>query len=355
MKVTTIDKKDLAAGLGRLESAYQLFGPVRNKEFHEFRALSPGQLPDLSAPGTRLSPKAVVYPQSELMFTFSVDQNVPDHHQLKEAAKNYAPRAVLGIRPCDAAGFEVVKRNFDNPEYPDPYWVRAYDATTFVGLACSDPQATCFCTSVGSGPFDTAGLDVLLVEAGDAYLAQILTEKGQALMETAGWTAAADPAEADAELAKRRQAAEDGIRSSVETGGLRAQDTVALFNAPFWEEVAFACINCGTCTYVCPTCWCFDIQDEVHDKAGVRMRNWDSCMFPLFTLHGSGHNPRDQKSQRVRQRFMHKFKYYLDKYDSGVACVGCGRCVRSCPVNIDIRRVASLMNSFDPETCHCPA
>ncbi|MDZ7698785.1 MAG: 4Fe-4S dicluster domain-containing protein [Deltaproteobacteria bacterium] len=113
--------------------------------------------------------------------------------------------------------------------------------------------------------------------------------------------------------------------------------------------MAFACLNCGTCTYLCPTCWCFDIQDEILSKQGDRIRNWDSCMFPLFTLHGSGHNPRDQKHQRVRQRFMHKLKYYVDKYQNGIQCSGCGRCVRYCPVNIDIREVCRLMNEYESD------
>ncbi len=118
-----------------------------------------------------------------------------------------------------------------------------------------------------------------------------------------------------------------------------------LHDAAFWEDVAFSCINCGTCTFVCPTCWCFDIQDEIHGKTGKRMRNWDSCMFPLFTLHGSGHNPRDTKMQRVRQRFMHKLKYYVDKYDDGISAWAAADASDQCPVNIDIRRVCDLMNS----------
>ena len=138
----------------------------------------------------------------------------------------------------------------------------------------------------------------------------------------------------------------DKIRVSVPTDKLNDKGINELFEAPFWEDVAFACINCGTCTYLCPTCWCVDIQDEVFGKDGDRIRNWDSCMFPLFTLHGSGHNPRDKKVQRVRQRFMHKLKYYVNKYHNGVQCSGCGRCVRYCPVNIDIREVAKIMNGY---------
>ena len=131
---------------------------------------------------------------------------------------------------------------------------------------------------------------------------------------------------------------------------LRDKVVTELFDAGFWEEVAFSCINCGTCTFLCPTCWCFDIQDEVYNGQVDRIRNWDTCMSPLFTLEGSGHNPRQNKFQRVRQRFMHKLKYYVDKYESGVQCSGCGRCVRFCPVNIDIRRVAEMMNSFKKQS-----
>jgi sulfhydrogenase subunit beta (sulfur reductase) len=265
---------------------------------------------------------------------------------MKEVQSDYSPRAVFGIRPCDAKAFLLVGHNFDTPDYKDPYWIRAYEATTLLGLACDEPCSCCFCTTAGCGPYHEAGLDVLLADAGDHYLAKVLTEKGEKLAAAAGWNSAADADAAGRQLEKRKQTAEEKITAFVNTDNLRAADTTELYNAPFWEDVSFSCINCGTCTFVCPTCWCFDIQDENRGKSGKRMRNWDSCMFPLFTLHGSGHNPRGTKLHRVRQRFMHKLKYYVDKYDVGIQCVGCGRCIRSCPVNIDIRRVCELMNSF---------
>jgi ferredoxin len=112
-----------------------------------------------------------------------------------------------------------------------------------------------------------------------------------------------------------------------------------------WDKVYESCLNCGTCTFVCPTCHCFDIQDEVKGTEGRRVRNWDYCMSWLFTVHGTGHNPRPSKKERVRQRFMHKFKYIPMKRDGEIGCVGCGRCVQLCPVNIDVREVVNQMNA----------
>jgi len=345
MKIIKIDKSQWAPGLSQAATAYRLIGPVKEKEFHSFKPLTDGAQPDLSCLNTRLSPKAIVYPQSEVMFDYSLDESRSDHHQLREAAKDYSPRAVIGIRPCDAKAFVLVRLNFDTPDYQDPYWLRAYESTTFIGLGCEAPCSSCFCTSAGCGPYHEEGLDVLLADAGDHYLAKVLTEKGARFLAAGGWKTAAAK-DADQTIAAMASAAEGKITSVVPTDNLRSLPNNDLYSATFWEDVSFACINCGTCTYSCPTCWCFDIQDETRGTSGVRMKNWDSCMYPLFTLHGSGHNPRGTKLHRVRQRFMHKLKYFVDKYDQGIQCVGCGRCVRLCPVNIDIRRVAAMMNGF---------
>jgi ferredoxin len=345
MKIIQIDKSQWASGLNQAAAAYRLIGPVKEKDFHSFKPLTNGAQPDLSCLNTRLSPKAIIYPQSEVMFDYSLDESREDHHQMREAAKDYSPRAVIGIRPCDAKAFVLVRLNFDTPDYKDPYWLRAYESTTFIGLGCETPCSSCFCTTAGCGPYHEEGLDVLLADAGDHYLAKVLTEKGEKFLAAGGWKTAAAKGSEQA-ITAMRQAAESKITSFVPTDNLRSLPTNDLYGATFWEDVSFACINCGTCTYSCPTCWCFDIQDETRGTSGVRLKNWDSCMYPLFTLHGTGHNPRGTKLHRVRQRFMHKLKYFVDKYDRGIQCVGCGRCVRLCPVNIDIRRVALMMNGF---------
>jgi sulfhydrogenase subunit beta (sulfur reductase) len=349
MNLIQIDKKAWASGIEKLKSKYRTFGPVKEKNDVEFKVLDSGQLPELIFQNTRMSPKAIIYPQSQVMFTYSLDETREDNRILKEVKKDETPQAIIGIRPCDALAFQLVRRNFDSPEYQDVYWINAYESTTMVGLACNQPCATCFCTSSGTGPFSEKGLDVLVVDNGDSLTAKSITPKGEALLKTAGWTDGATAENFDALKSK----AESAISSSVATGNLRQKKIMDIYEAPFWEAEAFSCINCGTCTFVCPTCWCFDIQDETSGKSGIRMRNWDTCMFPLFTIHASGHNPREHKFERVRQRFMHKLKYYVDKYDDGIQCVGCGRCVRACPVNIDIRRICNKMNAFDPQSCSC--
>ncbi len=355
MKWIRIEKQDFDRGLGALAKAYRLFGPVKRESGHAFEALEEGKKPDFEFLNTPLSPKLLVQPQSEILFRFSLDEKGEDPHVLKEIEKDVSPKLVVGIRPCDAAAFLLVKRNFDAKKFRDPYWVSAYESLTLVGLACNAPCATCFCTTAGGGPFGEAGLDALLVDAGDHFVVKGITEKGAAALKSAGWEESATE-KADAEkVASLKADAESRIQTKVETDNLKKQATVGLYDAPFWEDVAFSCINCGTCTYVCPTCWCFDIQDECYGRSGVRMRNWDSCMYPLFTLHGSGHNPRGTKLHRVRQRFMHKLKYYVDKYDDGIQCVGCGRCIQSCPVNIDIRKVCRLMNNHPEPSTVCPA
>ncbi|MGD8314261.1 MAG: 4Fe-4S dicluster domain-containing protein [Syntrophobacterales bacterium] len=340
-----INKSDLPSLISRLMDHYRVYAPVRHQGMTNFQEISSADQVDLSLANTTLSPKSIMLPHSESMFEFSLDRTANQAGILLEVETDLAPRVIFGIRPCDAKAFQLLDLNFDTPAYQDPWWVKRRQITTIVGLGCNAPCATCFCTSVGSGPFATEGLDLLLIDGEDELVIQVITAKGDELL---------NDLEIDAEpfgetkevVSALQESSLESIKSIVPTDRLKQHETNALFNADFWEEVQFACINCGVCTFVCPTCWCFDIQDEVCKSNGVRLRNWDSCMFPLFTLHGSGHNPRSQKHQRLRQRFMHKLKYFVDKYDSGVACVGCGRCVQQCPVNIDIRHIFLLMNHF---------
>lgn len=343
MKVIEISNQSWIKGIERLHDHYRLYGPVKQGTQSQIGELNAGDKLDLSLKPSRFSPKSIVFPQSQLMFQYSLEKNDDEYNLMQEVPVDSSPKAIFGLRPCDAASFEIVGRNFDNPEYPDQYWLDGYKSLTLIGYACDEPTATCFCLSTGGGPYHESGLDLLLIPMDEGYLAKEITSKGKNLIQLAGWTKEIEWNDFET----RQKAAEDKIITEIQTDALLEQETMDLFEAPFWEEIAFPCLNCGTCTYVCPTCWCFDIQDEARGKSGIRVRNWDSCMYPLFTQEGSGHNPRADKIQRVRQRFMHKLKYYVDKYDSGVQCVGCGRCIKLCPVNIDIRVVCEKMNEYE--------
>ncbi len=351
MKVIEIDKKDWTKGIDKSRGEYQLFGPVKDKEHFIFKKLSTDEYPDMGNILSVLSPKSILFPQSEKILEATLDESQKDHHIMKRVNEDYSPRAVLGIMPCDAKAVQLVKLNFDTDDYRDPYWCDAYDATTFIGLAVNNPSIYDFTLSMNSGPFAEEGLDVLLIDCEDKYFAKVLSEKGEKFLNAAGFTnETADTDKAIQLINDMKDQAEQSINADkVKTDKLRDKSLLELHEAPFWDDLAFACINCGTCTFVCPTCWCFDIQDETKGKKAVRFRNWDTCMSPLFTLHASGHNPRAEKVQRVRQRFMHKLKYFVDKYDQGTMCVGCGRCVLHCPVNIDIREICNTMNSYEAQ------
>ncbi len=344
-----LTKEGLCNWLRKFQKDYQIYGPVWTGNYHEFKKLNDPKDIDWDYVNTRLSPKGLFHPHSEKMFEFSLAKGDPMRGILREVEKDYGPRIVVGIRPCDAYAMKLMNINFDTPQYKDPWWVRRYQNTIFIGYGCSAPCSTCFCTSTGSGPFDTKGLDVIVVNFEGRYLIKFVTERGKELLRKEPFGAIS--------LSKEEAKLFNDFISKVEKSvpvlwdytAVKNRPMLDLFNADFWEDVQFSCINCGTCTFLCPTCWCFDIQDETYKDRGCRLRLWDSCMFPLFTLHGSGHNPRAQKLQRVRQRFMHKLKYFVDKYGNGVACVGCGRCVQFCPVNIDIRDVMRIMVS----RCQC--
>lgn len=324
-----ISKKDVPAFLDSLISEYRVFAPVKIDSYTGFRQIGSGTEAVLDYSNTKIPPKGILFPQSEKLFTYSVTGEGVKVEEVIDSAKS----VVFGIRPCDAKSITLLDNVFDNDKYQDPYYLTRRANTVLVGIGCNDPCSTCFCTSVGSGPFDTAGLDLLLVDAGDAYVVEVLTDKGKELAARATFAAAGD-----AELAAAAKAKEEAVvTSTVITDGLKEKLDVNFYDG-IWDQIHEKCLGCGACTYSCPTCHCFDIVDDAVGTDGCRIRNWDSCMFPLFTMHGSGHNPRTSGKERYRNRVMHKFKYFVDN-SNAVACVGCGRCINNCPVNLDIREV----------------
>jgi ferredoxin len=287
----------------------------------------------LPAGPTAASIKSFYFPQPEPLMSYTLENNHPEKGLMREAARSTATQVVIGVRPCDARS--VLLNNL--PFADDPLYQANRERTVLVGFSCEQELPTCFCTRMGGSPLGTEGLDLILTRTGADYFLEIVSDKGADLL--AGQEDLPLAADADcAELQRRRS--EQGKGDDHELAALKTKALTGLYEAPLWQPLGESCINCGACTFLCPTCYCFDIQDEVVRGQGRRIRFWDSCMFPLYSLHTTGHNPRGKKVQRTRNRFLHKLKYFPDRFGP-FSCVGCGRCVQDCPVNIDIREVMS--------------
>lgn len=279
-----------------------------------------------------LSVKNIVFPRIENLFNYT---STKTDSTIYDIDLNKIPEVVLfGSHPCDNAAFDILRSIFCW-DIKDDFFSKRFEKITVIGLSCHRSDEFCFCTSVGLSPDSVKGSDILLsrINNGD-YIADILSEKGNEILSSAS-----DLFEPYSD--------EEPVITEVKQKFNHAKVTEKLsaaFEHPFWIENSLRCIGCGACAYVCPTCACFDIQDETKGKDGVRYRSWDSCGFGLFTLHTSGHNPRSVQSQRWRQRIMHKFSYMPDRNES-LGCVGCGRCSSGCPVDMNIaEQLEALQN-----------
>ncbi|MBN2536823.1 4Fe-4S dicluster domain-containing protein [candidate division WOR-3 bacterium] len=299
----------------------------------EFRHITDPAQVNLDHLNTKLPLKELFLPRREVMFTFDTD--TPERVEPVEAVA--AERIVLGARPCDAAALEMFDRVFLDEATPDPYYRARREKTTIIGLACNEPGPACFCTAVGGSPHGSAALDLLLVDSGDRYLARPMTAKGEALVAHLPEATAPDIEKA----AGLEQEARAAMKFTSDTAALQ-EKLKAGFDHKAWDEIALPCVNCGVCTYVCPTCHCFDVTDEESHGRGARIRTWDSCQFSLFTRHASGHNPRPTGRDRLRNRMMHKFRYFPAVHGT-VLCVGCGRCIVECPSGIDLRETLTTL------------
>jgi ferredoxin len=333
-----VDKAALNGFFQQLASGRALLTPQGAGDQCKLQETAPDKV-NLDYANTHLSPKTAFFPQTEKLMAFTRNSGSPKPMVYQDLGDKAKPTVIFGIRPCDARGLSVSNKVFQNDRFTDPYWKGKYDAAIKIGLACPKPFPQCFCAAMGGSPYGETGLDVLAFPHGDGLGLRSVTDRGAELIKGAGLKEAdlASEIKTQTEEAVKAQGVPPDYRPIDE------KNLMELFNAPHWVSTAENCLNCGVCTFFCPTCHCFDIQDEDSEKGGVRMRNWDTCMSWLFTVHGTGHNPRPSKTERVRQRFMHKLKYIPLKQDGVRGCTGCGRCVAMCPVNIDIRSVALKM------------
>lgn len=337
-----IKKCDLHSLYQRMAEKNDLFLPVKTAGKTNFALWNAESEVDIDTLKTVKSPKDAFFPQSENLYTCG---RVEGRLTITPEERCAAPFVVFGVRACDVRAVAVLDKVFLS-EPVDSYYAARREHGVIVSLACGRPETSCFCGTFGIDCADPEG-DVAAWLAGEYLYWQPRTEKGAALTEQVE-----DLLQESDDAAV--EAAQSAIRSicarlpladlSLEKWG--ADAARKNFDSPLWEELYKGCLACGTCTFVCPTCQCYDIKDYDTGSGIQRYRCWDSCMYSDFTMMAHGNN-RTSQMQRFRQRFMHKLAYFPANNDGMFSCVGCGRCVDKCPSHLNIVKVIRAFGKED--------
>ena len=326
-------KADLNKVLAAVAAAQTLYLPVDTDNGAEYKAWSEGAVYS-QALNTNRSPKDFFFPQTQDLVKFKTEGKTMEIIDIRKAGEDFV---LFGVRGCDVKSIEVLDRVFLN-EPVDSYYAERRAHATVVSMACTRPVETCFCGTFGIDAAAPEG-DVVCHMTEDAVYFDAKTEKGEAFMSLIeGYTEACDTSAVEAQQAKTREILGKLPLAGLTTEGFDPEKTMELFDRPEWATLSEACLGCGTCTFVCPTCQCYDIKDFNNGREITRFRCWDSCMYSDFTMMSAG-QPRLTQKERFRQRFMHKLVYYPANNDGMCSCVGCGRCLSKCPISMNIAKV----------------
>ena len=332
-----IAKENLSALFRLIAESQELYLPVRTAEQVNFGVWSEDAEVDLDTLKSVKSPKDAFFPQSENLYTCIKEGK---KIQIEPEALKEQKFVVFGMKACDVQGVQVLDKVF-LADPLDTFYAARRDHGTIVAMACHEPEESCFCKVFGIDCAELAADVATWMVEGNLYW-KSLTEKGEALtkdvenlLESAD---DADEKKVEDEKAAIRSIVEKLPYSNLSLEGWNGDALSEKFDSPLWEELYKPCLACGTCTFVCPTCQCYDIKDYNTGHGVKRYRCWDSCMYSDFTMMAHGHN-RTSQMQRYRQRFMHKLVYFPANNDGMYSCVGCGRCVEKCPASLNIVKV----------------
>ncbi len=332
-----IEKENLSALFQSIAENQELYLPVEVSGQVNYKAWTPDAKVSLETLKTVKSPKDAFFPQSENLYTVQRDGKKLSIQPEALKEQNFV---VFGMKACDIQGVKVL----DNVFLSDPvdsFYAARREHGTIVAMACHEPEESCFCKVFGIDCAEPAADVATWMVDGELYW-KALTDKGEALTKAVESLLT----EADGTDAEKLETEKTAIRAIVEKlpysdlslEGWNGDALTEKFNSPVWEELYKPCLACGTCTFVCPTCQCYDIKDYDTGHGVQRYRCWDSCMYSDFTMMAHGNN-RTSQMQRFRQRFMHKLVYYPANNNGMYSCVGCGRCVEKCPASLNIVKV----------------
>lgn len=353
MKILKLQKKDLFPFLEVISKKAELWAPVAKqggppaeilrdphwaslakREKFSFERIQDFSKIAMNTTRTIIPPKKIMVPASFNMFHFN-------EKGYREDLSHVTNRILFGVHPCDIHGLLILDKLFSQA-YSDPYYLEAGKKTIILGLSCW-PDEFCFCKSTHTD-ITEEGYDLFFTELESHFLVWIGSSRGDDLIRLAPDYFDERLTEKDIKTYINWQEERDNAFQT-KINFTRMPDLMELnYKAPFWEEVGAACLACGSCSMVCPTCNCYNVVDKLFlgNKPGKRLRHWDSCTLPEYSQVAGGENFREHKSQRLKLWYTHKLQAYVSKYGKP-SCVGCGRCLVTCPVQIHVKSVADAL------------
>lgn len=284
------------------------------------------------------SAKDFFFPQTENLFDIKMQGKKIEIIDTRKESEDFV---IFGVRACDARSFTILDKVFLS-EPVDTYYQNRREHGTIITLACNRPEETCFCSAFGIDASNPGG-DISAWKVGEQMYFSANTDRGESLLNSVSSVLE----EGDEKPVEQEKESIKNIISNLPLGSLdfdsiKEQELLEIFNSPKWAELSESCLGCGTCTFVCPTCQCYDIREFDTGSEVKRFRCWDSCMYSDFTKMAHG-NPRVSQLERFRQRFMHKLVYFPENNGGEFGCVGCGRCLSKCPISMNIVKVAKSL------------
>jgi sulfhydrogenase subunit beta (sulfur reductase) len=335
MKILKIPKKKLDLFASILHQGWELHAPVEQNGKFAFKPLDQWAQARLAYNRTLLAPKKYFLPPQEAMFEYR------NHEGYVPSREGLDKRVILfGVHSCDIFAINILDEVFAG-KYPDPYYQIRRKNTAIIGVDCV-PDEYCFCRSMRAD-FVDKGFDLFFNDIGDYYLTAVGTSLGDDLVLATAQLFEEINDKDIAEYKHRSSEKQKAFKLDVEI-----RDLLGIFELEYesqiWDELGDRCLSCGSCSMVCPTCYCFDVMDHIKlgSKEGSRVRTWDSCLFHSHALVAGGENFRKERSSRIKHRYYHKQSGFVAEFGRP-SCVGCGRCIESCPVKIDIVEVLNRL------------
>ncbi len=331
-------KKDFPKFFDDLRDKYKIIGPTRKGSISAFTNITIDYIDSLDElelhyTETMLPLKNILFPDSEILYRYEKENSDVKLEDSMDKWDN--KRLFLGIHPCDITAVSHLDKVLKEEKFEDPFYKNRRNNSIIIGLTCKEAGERCFCNITGSGPDIEDGFDLLMTDIGDSYYVKSGSETGNSLLESDYFEDATD--EQMEEREKAIEKVRDELPQDLEIEGL-SKEMEKRYNDKLWNEFSEKCETCGNCNIVCPTCHCFTIKERTNanQSKGERVRTWDSCHFKRFAEMAGGLNIREEKTSRFKHRMYDKFYYTPMRYDS-IFCVGCGRCIKFCQSEIDIR------------------